>query len=80
MVSVLTCVKFFGIPFGFYGAKINSDVLIIKRNMKANKTTNKEITKQYVTKKSMRNKDSIINLIVFTLIFFITVLLISQIV
>jgi hypothetical protein len=48
--------------------------------MKANKTRSKEITKQYVTKKSMRNKDSLINLMVFTIVFFITVLLISQIV
>lgn len=48
--------------------------------MKVNKTRNKEITKRYVTNKSMRNKDAIINLMVFTIVFFITVLLISQIV
>ncbi|RED27119.1 hypothetical protein BD847_1052 [Flavobacterium cutihirudinis] len=48
--------------------------------MKTNKTRNKEITKLYVSKKSMQNKDRFINLMVFTIVFFIAVLLISQIV
>lgn len=48
--------------------------------MKANKTRSKEITKLYVSNKSMQNKDRIINLMVFTMVFFIALLLISQIV
>lgn len=48
--------------------------------MKANKTRSKEIAKLYATNKSMRNKDRFINLMVFGIVFFIAVLLISQIV
>jgi len=48
--------------------------------MKTNKTRSKEITKQYLTNKTIQNKDRTINLMVFTIVFFITVLLISQIV
>jgi len=48
--------------------------------MKTSKTRSKEITKQYVTNKSIQSKDKVINLMVFTIVFFITVLLISQIV
>lgn len=48
--------------------------------MKVNKTRNKELTKLYLSNKSMRNKDRIINIMVFTIVFFITVLMISQIV
>jgi hypothetical protein len=48
--------------------------------MKANKTRNKEITKRYISNKSRQNKDQMINFMVFTIVFFITVLLISQIV
>lgn len=48
--------------------------------MKVNKTRNKELTKRYLSNKSTRNKDFIINLMVFTIVFFITVLMISQIV
>ncbi|MCP2025333.1 hypothetical protein L1276_000473 [Flavobacterium sp. HSC-32F16] len=48
--------------------------------MKVNKTRSKEITKLYVSNKSMQNKDRIINLMVFTMVFFIALLLISQIV
>lgn len=48
--------------------------------MKANKTRNKELTKLYLSNKSIRNKDKVINLLVFTIVFFITVLMISQIV
>ncbi len=48
--------------------------------MKANNTRSKAITKLYVSNKSMRKKDRAINLMVFTIVFFIAVLLISQIV
>ncbi|WP_165590664.1 MULTISPECIES: hypothetical protein [unclassified Flavobacterium] len=48
--------------------------------MKADKTRSKEITKQYVSKKSLQNKDRFINLMVFAIVFFIAVLLISKIV
>lgn len=48
--------------------------------MKAKKTRNKEITKQYLSNKSMLRKDRAINLIVFAIVSFITVLLIWQIV
>lgn len=48
--------------------------------MKAKKTRNKEITKQYLSSKSMLRKDRAINLIVFAIVSFITVLLIWQIV
>lgn len=48
--------------------------------MKAKKTRNKEITKRYLSNKSMKNKDRAINLIVFAIVSFITVLLIWQIV
>ncbi|TDP02952.1 hypothetical protein EV145_102112 [Flavobacterium sp. 245] len=48
--------------------------------MKANKTRSKEITKVYLSKKSMNNKNRFINLMVFTIVFFIAVLLISKIV
>lgn len=48
--------------------------------MKANKSRNKEITKLYISKKSIQNKDRTINLMVFTIVFFIAILLISQIV
>lgn len=53
---------------------------IISKNMKANKTRSKEITKTYVSKKSMHNENKFINLMVFSIVFFIAVLLISQIV
>lgn len=48
--------------------------------MKTKKTRNKEITKQYLSNKSIRSKDRAINLIVFAIVSFITVLLIWQIV
>ena len=48
--------------------------------MKANKTREKEITKLYMSNKSLQNKDRVINLMVFTIVFFIALLLISQIV
>lgn len=48
--------------------------------MKANKTRNKEITKLSNSNKSIRKKDKLINLMVFSIVFFIAVLLISQIV
>lgn len=48
--------------------------------MKVNKTRNKELTKLYLSNKSIKNKDRIINVMVFTIVFFITVLMISQIV
>ncbi|MFH6988638.1 hypothetical protein ACHRVW_12925 [Flavobacterium collinsii] len=46
--------------------------------MKANKTRDKEIAKLYASNKPMQNKDRIINLIVFALVLFLTVFLISQ--
>lgn len=48
--------------------------------MKTNNTRSKAITKLYVSNKSMKVKDRAINLMVFTIVFFITILLISQIV
>lgn len=48
--------------------------------MKTNKTRSKEITKLYVSNKSLKNKDRFINLMVFAIVFFTAVLLISQIV
>ena len=48
--------------------------------MKANKTRNKELTKLYLSNKSIRNKDRFINLMVFAIVFFITVMMIAQIV
>jgi hypothetical protein len=48
--------------------------------MKGNKTRSKEITKVYLSNKSMQHKNRIINLMVFTIVFFIALLLISQIV
>ncbi|SEO18217.1 hypothetical protein SAMN05444671_0769 [Flavobacterium sp. CF108] len=48
--------------------------------MKENKTRKKEITKLYMSNKSLQNKDRTINLMVFTIVFFIALLLISQIV
>jgi hypothetical protein len=47
--------------------------------MKVDKTRNKELTKLYLSNKSIRNKERVINLLVFTIVFFITVLMISQI-
>lgn len=48
--------------------------------MKTDKTRNKEITKEYVSNKSMKHKDKFINVMVFSIVFFIAVLLIAQIV
>ncbi|SHH04798.1 hypothetical protein SAMN05443663_105108 [Flavobacterium defluvii] len=48
--------------------------------MKANKTRKKELTKLYVSNKSLKNKDRIINVMVFSIVSFIAVLLISQII
>lgn len=48
--------------------------------MKANKSRSKEIAKLYGSKKSMQTKDRTINLMVFTIVFFIAILLISQMV
>lgn len=48
--------------------------------MKTNKTRSKEITKQYLSNNARQNKSRIINLMVFTIMFFIALLLISQIV
>jgi len=47
--------------------------------MKANKTRNKELTKLYLSNKSIKNKDRVINLLVFTIVFFIAIMMISQI-
>jgi len=47
--------------------------------MKVDKTRKKELTKLYLSNKSIRNKERVINLLVFTIVFFITVLMISQI-
>lgn len=47
--------------------------------MKVDKKRNKELTKLYLSNKSIRNKERVINLLVFTIVFFITVLMISQI-
>jgi hypothetical protein len=48
--------------------------------MKANKNRSREITKSYLSNKSVKNKDRVINLMVFSIVFFITILLITQIV
>ncbi|WP_343697850.1 hypothetical protein [Flavobacterium sp.] len=48
--------------------------------MKTNKTRSRKITKQYVSAKSIKNKDRLINVMVFSIVFFIAILLISQIV
>lgn len=48
--------------------------------MKTDKTRSKRITKEYVSNKSMMNKDKFINVTVFSIVFFIAVLLISKIV
>jgi hypothetical protein len=47
--------------------------------MKVDKTRNKELTKLYLSNKSIRNKERVINLLVFTMVFFITIMMISQI-
>lgn len=48
--------------------------------MKTNKTTKKDISRISIETKSLQNKDRIINLMVFSIVFFIALLLISQIV
>lgn len=47
--------------------------------MKVDKTRNKELTKLYLSNKSISNKERVINLLVFTIVFFITIMMISQI-
>ncbi len=47
--------------------------------MKTNKSRSKEITKAYFSNKSRRNKDRLVNLMVFTVVLFITVMLITKI-
>lgn len=48
--------------------------------MKTNKSRSKQITKTYSSSKSRRNKDRFVNLMVFTVVLFITVMLIAKIV
>lgn len=50
------------------------------KNMKTNKSRSKQITKIYSSSKSRRNKDRFVNLMVFTVVLFITVMLIAKIV
>ena len=58
----------------------NPKQTLFKTTMKVNKTRNKEVTKLYLSSESMKNKGRIINIMVFTIVLFITVLMISQIV
>ncbi|MEN2489389.1 hypothetical protein AAYQ05_16430 [Flavobacterium sp. B11] len=48
--------------------------------MKTDKTRSKKITKEYVSNKSMKHKDQFINVMVFSIVFFIAVFLIAQMV
>ncbi|MCV9934289.1 hypothetical protein OIU80_18580 [Flavobacterium sp. LS1R47] len=48
--------------------------------MKANKTRKKELTELDMSEKSMKRKDRIVNSIVFAVVSFIAVFMISQIV
>jgi len=48
--------------------------------MKTSNKRNREITKTYFSNKSRRNKDRFVNLMVFTVVLFITVMLIAKIV
>ncbi|GEM_PF-2524922 len=48
--------------------------------MKTDRSRSKEITKIYTSNKSRRNKDRFVNLMVFTVVLFITVMLIAKIV
>ena len=50
------------------------------KNMKTNKSRSKQITKIYSSSKSRRNKDRFVNLMVFTVVLFITVMMIAKIV
>jgi hypothetical protein len=52
----------------------------LTHDMKKNKTRSREITKDYMSNKSMQRKEKAINVMVFSIIFFIAVLLLTQIV
>ncbi|SFD50185.1 hypothetical protein [Flavobacterium phragmitis] len=48
--------------------------------MKTHKIRSKEITKEYLSNKSKKNKDKAINVMVFGIVFFVAVLLLSKII